>query len=519
MGAYLSQPITDKETDEGESALYKYGVAAMQGWRSEMEDAHAVCLNIDESFPTGFFAVFDGHGGKEVARFCAIYMARELVTTAAYKQQDLDAALKQVFLRMDELLGEDKWRDELRQLAGSDKPAGDEGEQAMLSGQSMPEVLQEALRLANARRQGGGEEGEWEEEDGDMHLSLPGNLLEELQNATASSDDEDDSGEESGSSTDALPLSESPGAAARMAKRKRNLGSETPSEQAGEEGHDRGPSSSTSANRNAQQSGSPELEDSSEDSEAGPQQMEQSPGRKETGGQSYVGPSAGCTAVVALVRGTKLLVANAGDSRCVMSRGGKAVAMTHDHKPTDTEEHDRIIKAGGFITEGRVNGSLNLSRALGDMDYKQRQGMTPQEQMVTAFPEVRSLDLQEGDDFLLLACDGIWDVMTNQEAVDFVGQRLRSGMAPRKVSEALCDTCLAPDTRGCGKGCDNMSVLITILRSFSRTVPLSSAASTDPMAGDRTPPPTSGFNPRTNLGTASEFMRQDSDPGQPPSEP
>ena len=73
------------------------------------------------------------------------------------------------------------------------------------------------------------------------------------------------------------------------------------------------------------------------------------------------------------------------------------------------------MQAGGFITEGRVNGSLNLSRALGDMDYKQRQGLTPQEQMVTAFPEVRSLDLQEHDDFLLLACDGIWDVMTNQE--------------------------------------------------------------------------------------------------------
>ena len=55
------------------------------------------------------------------------------------------------------------------------------------------------------------------------------------------------------------------------------------------------------------------------------------------------------------------------------------------------------------------------------------------------------------------------------QAVDFVGQRLRSGMAPRKVSEALCDACLAPDTRGCGKGCDNMSVLIIILRSFSRS--------------------------------------------------
>lgn len=82
-----------------------------------------------------------------------------------------------------------------------------------------------------------------------------------------------------------------------------------------------------------------------------------------------------------------------------------------------------ILQAGGFITEGRVNGSLNLSRALGDMDYKQRQGMSPEEQMVTAFPEVRSMDLKEGDDFLLLACDGIWDVMTNQEVTSCPRQR------------------------------------------------------------------------------------------------
>ncbi|KAK9863223.1 hypothetical protein WJX84_003873, partial [Apatococcus fuscideae] len=426
MGAYLSVPITEKESDEGESALYKYGVAAMQGWRSEMEDAHAVCLNIDESTPTGFFAVFDGHGGKEVARFCALYMARELVTTAAYKEADLDAALKQVFLKMDELLGEERWRDELRQLAGSDKPAGDEEEQGMMGGQ-MPEVLQQALRLANSRRQA--KDAEWDEDEADMHLTLPGNLLEELQNATASSDDEDEapSGEESGSSnSDALPLSESPGAAARISKRKRIRSSEASSEQAPEEDGRAGPSA-------LKPSDSGDLEDSSDDSEPGPQEAAQSLGRWSSEQQSYVGPSAGCTAVVALVRGTQLLVANAGDSRCVMSRGGTAVAMTHDHKPTDTEEHDRIIKAGGFITEGRVNGSLNLSRALGDMDYKQRRDISPHEQMVTAFPEVRSLELEAGDEFLLLACDGIWDVMTNQEAVDFVGQRLRSGMAPRKV--------------------------------------------------------------------------------------
>lgn len=74
----------------------------------------------------------------------------------------------------------------------------------------------------------------------------------------------------------------------------------------------------------------------------------------------------GCTAVVALLRGRTLYVANAGDSRCVLSRGGVAVEMSSDHKPEDDPERERIVKAGGKVTcDGRVNGGLNLSRALG----------------------------------------------------------------------------------------------------------------------------------------------------------
>jgi serine/threonine protein phosphatase PrpC len=141
--------------------------------------------------------------------------------------------------------------------------------------------------------------------------------------------------------------------------------------------------------------------------------------------------------------------------------------MTQDHKPTDAEEHERITKAGGFIADGRVNGSLNLSRALGDMEYKRTKDLPPQRQMVTANPEVRTLKLEQGDEFLILACDGIWDVLTNQEAVDFVRVRLQRGMEPRAICEAMCDECLAPDTDGCGKGCDNMSAMVVVLKSFA----------------------------------------------------
>lgn len=62
--------------------------------------------------------------------------------------------------------------------------------------------------------------------------------------------------------------------------------------------------------------------------------------------------------------------ANIGDSRAVLCRAGSAVALSNDHKPDLPSEHNRIQKAGGFVEKNRINGSLNLSRAFGDFDYK-----------------------------------------------------------------------------------------------------------------------------------------------------
>lgn len=92
---------------------------------------------------------------------------------------------------------------------------------------------------------------------------------------------------------------------------------------------------------------------------------------KEKIGVAGPGSSSGCTAVVALLHKNELFVANAGDSRCVVCRDGKAMDMSFDHKPEDPEELERIRKAGGRVTmDGRVNGGLNLSRAIGDHGYK-----------------------------------------------------------------------------------------------------------------------------------------------------
>lgn len=100
--------------------------------------------------------------------------------------------------------------------------------------------------------------------------------------------------------------------------------------------------------------------------------------------------------------------------------------MSIDHKPEDDLERNRIIKAGGKVSsDGRVNGGLNLSRAIGDHAYKQNTELTDREQMITALPDVRTLTINPSEDeFMVLACDGIWNFMTSQEVVDFIKPKL-----------------------------------------------------------------------------------------------
>lgn len=179
------------------------------------------------------------------------------------------------------------------------------------------------------------------------------------------------------------------------------------------------------------------------------------------------GSDSGCTAVVALLRGNELYVANAGDSRCIVCRKGQAIEMSFDHKPEDEPEMARIINAGGKVTQdGRVNGGLNLSRAIGDHAYKQNRELSDREQMITALPDIRVLTINPSEDeFMVLACDGIWNFMSSQEVVDFVRPRLQETAKISQICEEIFDHCLAPNTMGDGTGCDNMTAVIVQFQS------------------------------------------------------
>ena len=179
----------------------------------------------------------------------------------------------------------------------------------------------------------------------------------------------------------------------------------------------------------------------------------------------------GCTCCVALISKTEIYVANAGDSRCVLSKNGIAINMSEDHKPDLESERKRIEKAGGYVEDNRVNGVLNLSRSLGDLEYKQNKKFKQEEQMITAFPEIKVEKISNESDFLIIACDGIWDCMTSQRAVDYVSERLSKptfgtagGKQPVKLSkliEEMLDSIIANDIdeKG-GLGCDNMTCIV-----------------------------------------------------------
>jgi len=156
-------------------------------------------------------------------------------------------------------------------------------------------------------------------------------------------------------------------------------------------------------------------------------------------------------------------VANAGDSRTVLGRKGRAIPLSKDHKPYEQEEKARITAAGGFVDFGRVNGNLALSRAIGDFDFKKSKDLDPKDQIVTSFPDVKENELDDWDEFIVLACDGIWDCLTNAQVIEFVRRGIAARQELHKICENLMDNCLAPSSDGGGYGCDNMTVIIVAL--------------------------------------------------------
>lgn len=295
MGVYLSTPSTTKESEEGEIPELRYAASSMQGWRMSMEDAHICHPNIKPG--VHLFAVFDGHGGREVAQFCALRFVDTLKANAAFNEGRFPDALRETFLAVDVDL---------------EKPD-----------------LQQLLRSLRSDPE---------------HTS-----------------------------------------------------------------------------------------------------------------QSY----AGCTANVCLLTPETIFCANAGDSRALLFDGKTVTPLSHDHKPDHEIEKKRITAAGGYVADGRVNENLNLSRAIGDLEYKKNAAVGPEDQVITALPDVIEVRRDRAHRFLLMGCDGIWETLSTEQICARLAEAVTGPARLSQVVEDLLDKLIAPDTSKC-TGCDNMTCVLVV---------------------------------------------------------
>ena len=304
----------------------------MQGWRKRMEDSHITELDVDSN--THIFAVFDGHGGKCVAQFVKHHFISELKKNKNFRLKKFKKALIETFLRVNEMLSEKEYIEQLSYLSKKSK-----------------------------------------EEDENYQKTQQHELYNEL-----------------------------------FISRSDN-------------------------NEN-------------------------------------IAMYSGCTATVCLIHNEKVYFANLGDSRIVGFKNGKSFCNTVDHKPHLDSEARRIYNANGYIIDGRVNGNLNLTRSFGDLSFKQNNLLRPENQIITAFPDITEYNIKDID-FILLACDGVWDCITADNIAESCLTKIHRGSYNLSYYlEELMNHIIAPNILT-GKfsfillfylddclGCDNMTAIL-----------------------------------------------------------
>ncbi|KAG8345182.1 putative Protein phosphatase 2C [Trypanosoma vivax] len=215
--------------------------------------------------------------------------------------------------------------------------------------------------------------------------------------------------------------------------------------------------------------------------------------------------SGGSTLIAAAVHGRMLYVACLGDARAVLYDGNMTIPMSEDHKPTNKKEHTRILQCGGYVQFGRVCGVLAVSRALGDYEFKfsGNRFIANRELMVSNVADVRQINLTNSSKFLLMACDGLWDVVENEEATQFVRDFLRYtpdvGSSPEATKRALNNCCQKLAEFAIGRGStDNVSVMLLFFHNVADVV----AGFDRPSEATAPPTPhTSNISPRLSLAS------------------
>jgi serine/threonine protein phosphatase PrpC len=423
MGNFLDKPKTEKKSHEGSREGLSYQLSSMQGWRLEMEDAHTHDLSLRSPFEKwSFFAVFDGHAGSQVAEYVSNSLVDEILNQEYFKslsskqqevqnnEYDVDKliySIQQGFLSLDAT------------LKNKDMASGSTATALLITPKHYFFINAGDSRSLLIRK--------------DTSIL---NNINQTNNSTNNSNQQENNNNDNNDNI----------------SNHNNKIHKTYTE-AIQQGHFGEPHKSQLAN-NTQIGGilpNPYNENNDDNLESKP---------KEDG-----------DSIKNVAQTTTDSSSASGDTK--NSETNKSINQDHmgqffcyystiDHKPYDEDEKRRIEKAGGMVLIQRINGALAVSRAFGDFDYKRNNELQPDEQQVSAKPVITVLDRttdsdQIKDSYAVLACDGIYDVLSNENLTSYITYKMLCGEQMDQITKGCLDLCLDLGSR------DNMSICIVKL--------------------------------------------------------
>ena len=437
----LAEPISKKIYKSYEDENIRVGICLMQGWRKTMEDTALAMPNFDGQ-ENSLFGIFDGHGGSIVSQFVACNIENILKNSKYYKKANYEKSLVDSFILLDELLKNKSVDTFLKKIRSHQKDLNDN------MGENAGSIINKELFNNNIKNDPFAD-----------YLFFCSSYLDNETNLKYQFPNLD-----------------------RYLKRQYLIGPKNSMNEIKKinlENKKRYPSTHRSLNNNLMSKSKSsnlakfrlinnlkkknimEAEDINMSSSKNFSKIKLAQNTDKIQLNNLFSNDIGTTANVLLLKNNYFYVANVGDSLSVMYKKEKAIKLNQEHKTTLDKEYNRIKKCGGKLINYRINGKLNITRAIGDLSYKNRNNGLIYEQDVSAIPEVMKYSLDDVD-FIVMGSDGFWDYGDDIQTIcDNIYKEIKNN--PKKD---LCDLIGNIFDKGLAKsnnylrGTDNMSCII-----------------------------------------------------------
>ena len=441
---------TEKGTYDKTVSKMKIGVCEMQGWRKTMEDAAIVLPNFDKK-ASSLFGVLDGHGGSIVSEFISVNFKNILIKTDSYKKNNYEQALIETFLIMDELLRNKKVNNFIY-ITHNSKENQKEVKQN--------EFLYQKDSIVKLRFETGIYYFDLEEIDlsdgGDGAIATVYKEKNKYKNKDKSlemnSTVDDSKLNQSKYSKFDLELIKEEDKSNKMLKMEDIF-----FEKSGKQNSTINPLQSFEEVFDIHKY--PLIFEPKNNTKVKTTQAPFS--SKIVLSENFIANQMGTTANIMLIKNGIIYIANVGDSLSVMYKNKKAYNLNREHQTILDSEKERVLNSGATINGYRINGMLNLTRAIGDLKFKSNVNLKRHEQSVIALPEITKIEDTEGIEFIIMGCDGVWDCVKRQLVCDFIDKEINENPG-KNLSEILIkifDRCVSP-VWGVILGTDNMSCII-----------------------------------------------------------